>query len=623
MSKPPAPIRPARVEFRDGTPYAPAFGDSYFTPGQGLAESRAVFIDASELDARFAAMAPGELFAIGETGFGSGLNLLLAAQRFLEQAPQGAWLALQSVELHPLTRDDLARCLHQWPELEQLGQHLLAGYPPPVPGWHRIALADNIVLTLMVGDALDQWQRVEWPMDAWFLDGFAPSRNPAMWHRNLLATLGRLSRPGATLATFSAAGELRRGLSEAGFEVRREAGFGAKRHRLCARWPGLFKARRIRTGQAVIAGAGLAGATTARALAERGWQVSVLAPKGIADAASGNHAGVLYTTPSAHLTPQNRFYQAAFLRARAWLARLGFPATDHDGRLNNVVLAPPDERSRAKLERALSSGAWPSELLQQEGGGSFRLIGAGYLRPAAWCRLLLDHPLIQVLPVALRDFSASDRLSVSLSDGSTRATEALILCTGAQTRDLPGLAWLPLKLIRGQVSLCRATAATQVWTQAVCHAGYLTPALDDLHCVGASFDLKRADPVIDPADDAANLAQLREQLPGHWQALGGAAIAVVDRRAAVRCQSTDFLPLAGPLPDPRRQPHGLSDGVHLSIAHGSRGLTHTPLCAELIADRLSGRPSSVDPEITAALAPERFILRRRRRDPDWRPPDPT
>ncbi|MFW5815628.1 MAG: FAD-dependent oxidoreductase, partial [Wenzhouxiangella sp.] len=110
-----------------------------------------------------------------------------------------------------------------------------------------------------------------------------------------------------------------------------------------------------------------------------------------------------------------------------------------------------------------------------------------------------------------------------------------------------------------------------------------------------------------------------EHLPEHWQALGGESIQVAGQRAAVRCQTPDFLPLAGPLPDPGHNPHRPVPGVYLNLAHGSRGLTHTPLCADLIADQASGLSPFPDAELIDALAPERFILRRRRRDPDWKP----
>ena len=611
------PIRPARIDWQGDTPHSLDHQDSYFMPGRGAEESQTVFIDGNQLPQRFAELQPNELFTIGETGFGTGLNLLLAARCFLGNAPASARLDLYSAELHPLERSDLQRA---WPEPDALALTLLEAYPPPVAGHHLVELHPRIRLVLMLGDAGRCWNQCRAQVDAWFLDGFAPARNPDMWTPQLFAALAARSRAGASLSTFTAAGPVRRGLSEAGFEVDRIAGFGGKRHRLIGRWPGSYKPRLIRTGKALVAGAGLAGATTARALAERGWQVTVCDPAGIASGASGNLAGVVYSTASAHMTAQNRFYQLALLYALRRLHRLGFPASADDGRLNGVIQHAADERMARKLDQALAAETWPTELLEPLASGQVLLHGAGYLRPERWCQTLLDHPAIELRPAELRDFRADDSLSVDLEqDGQhqIQTADALFLCLAEGIRALTGLDWLPLKLIRGQVSYVRATEASRQWQQAICHAGYLTPAMDELHCVGATYDLKRPSTEIDPADDQTNLGQLREQLPEHWQALGGEHIEIVNHRAAVRCQTPDFLPLAGPLADPGELPHRIVPDVYLNLAHGSRGITHTPLCADLVADLASDLNPFPDTELIDALAPERFILRRRRREPDW------
>lgn len=612
-------IRPARIDWQGDTPHSPAYQDSYFMPGRGAEEAQAVFIDGNRLPQRFAALQPNELFCIGETGFGTGLNLVLAARCFLDHAPTGTRLDLYSAELHPLRKYDLQRA---WARSDPLAQALLRDYPPPVAGHHLIELHPRVRLVLMLGEAGRCWRQCRAQVDAWFLDGFAPARNPDMWTPELFTTLAARSRPGASFSTFSAAGAVRRALSQAGFAVERIAGFDGKRHRLIGHWPGTRPPRRIHTGRAVVAGAGLAGANTARALAERGWQVSVCDPAGSASGASGNLAGVVYATASAHMSAQNRFYQLALLSALRRLHAFGFPADANDGRLNGIIQHAADPRMARKLEQALAAGTWPVELLEPLAPGQVLLHGAGYLRPARWCQTLLDHPAIELRPLALRGFSTGDALTLELDQHGRRqvqAADAVFLCMAEGIRDLPGLDWLPLKLIRGQVSYVRATKASRNWRQAICHAGYLSPALDGLHCVGATYDLQRPSAEIDPADDQTNLDQLRARLPQHWQDLGGEGIDIVDRRAAMRCQTPDFLPLAGPLADPCERPHRIIPSVYLNLAHGSRGITHTPLCADLVADLASNMNPAPDAELIEALAPERFILRRRRREPGWTP----
>src|SRR6056297_2173256 len=388
-------ITPAVVDWLSDSPFSARFDDGYFSRDDGAGESRAVFIEGNHLPARFARLAPDELFVIGETGFGTGLNMLLAADSFTRIAPSAARLSLVSADRHPLHPEDLARALSAGPELATLSEPLQAEYPPLTPGFHRLRLAENIDLTLMFGDAETMWRHSDATVDAWCLDGFAPDRNPALWQPGLLETLAGHSRPGSTLATFTVAGAVRRGLGAAGFEIRRLPGFGRKRQRLEGHLPGAAPGRRYRTGTAVVAGAGLAGATTARALAERGWQVRVMDPAGIATGASGNRAGVVYTTPSGVATPQNRFYQASYLHATRWLRRHAAAAAGI-GEFDGVVQHITDDRQRARLAAASSSGHWPEAQLRRLDEDSVLLVDGGYLQPAAWCRLLLDHPSIAV-----------------------------------------------------------------------------------------------------------------------------------------------------------------------------------------------------------------------------------
>ena len=597
------PIEHAQVEWQADTPVAPAFGDNYFSRGQGPAESQAVFIQGNRLPERFTALPENGLFVIGETGFGTGLNVLLAARLFTETAPTSARLHLVSAEKYPLTQADLKIALKQWPALAVWAQALLRQYPPAVPGFHRIRLATHIDLTLMLGDAESMWSQHAGAIDAWFLDGFAPDRNPGMWNVGVFKRLAEKSRPGATLASFTVAGPVRRGLQAAGFTLERKPGFGQKRHRLEGVWPGPHSAQMVHRGTALVAGAGLAGATTARALAERGWQVTVIERKAIASGASGNRAGVVYTTPSAHATAQNRYYQSSYLHALRFLHRheiehLGI------GRLNGVIQHLSDAHLQKKLPLAMDSGYWPESILKRLDHERVELTGGGYLQPARWCRHLFEHPSIEVRNGNVLDWAEQ---GLKLMDGQVLQADHTVACVSGHARALTGLDWLPLKMIRGQVSYCAATGQSANWSQAECHRGYLTPAIDGLHCIGATFNLHEHDPEANPADDQANLNQLKKHLQKRWRELGGDAITVRDQRVGFRCQSSDYLPLAGHMVDRDGKPQA---GLWLNLAHGSRGITGTPICADLIADQISGIPVSMDREMQTALSPKRFSERK-------------
>jgi tRNA 5-methylaminomethyl-2-thiouridine biosynthesis bifunctional protein len=215
----------------DGQPFSPRFGDRYFSADSGLAETRHVYLRGNRLAERFARLPAGGGFTIGETGFGTGLNLLAAWQLFEQAAPPGATLRLRSVERWPLRAADLTRALAAWPELQPQAEALRAAWPALVAGTDEQALSGGRVrLALVVDDAAAALARFDTAsVDAWFLDGFAPAKNPAMWGIEVAAQVARASRAGATLATYTAAGWVRRTLQQAGFDVRREPGFGRKR----------------------------------------------------------------------------------------------------------------------------------------------------------------------------------------------------------------------------------------------------------------------------------------------------------------------------------------------------------------------------------------------------------
>ncbi len=204
----------AVLDWRPGdVPVSRRFDDPYFSLGGGLAETRHVFLAGNDLPARFG---PGD-FHVAELGFGTGLNFLATLAAFRAQARPGARLHFTAFEAWPLSRPDLARALSAFPDLPT--DALLGG-----------AVSTDHVLTVVHGDANATLPLWAGRAEAWYLDGFAPARNPAMWAPPLMQEVARHTVPGGTFATYTAAGHVRRALSEAGFEVARVPGFGTKRH---------------------------------------------------------------------------------------------------------------------------------------------------------------------------------------------------------------------------------------------------------------------------------------------------------------------------------------------------------------------------------------------------------
>ncbi len=272
------PLIPARLHWDGDQPSSRQFGDIYHAP-DGAAEVERVFIEPQRLTERLAQTRG--VFTVGELGFGTALNFAVIAQRHLAHAPPSARLHFISVEKYPLTLPDFTALARRRGRVLPIYSELARYYPPLIPGWHRRHLAGGrITLSVFFGDASngldDIARRQRLPVDAWLLDGFAPDRNPELWNAELWRALAALSADGTTIATFSAVGEVRRGLGDAGFTMRKIDQRPHKRHTLAGTFVSTHRPRNATPGRIVVVGGGLAGACTARQFAQRGVPVTLL-----------------------------------------------------------------------------------------------------------------------------------------------------------------------------------------------------------------------------------------------------------------------------------------------------------------------------------------------------------
>jgi tRNA 5-methylaminomethyl-2-thiouridine biosynthesis bifunctional protein len=237
-----SPNNIAKIEWRDGQPYASEFQDVYFSTDNGLLETDYVFSQGNDLATRWLNSSI-QTFTIAETGFGTGLNFLCAVNTWLTSAPPLAKLHFVSVEKYPLSLTDITTALNFWPQLKAVYEPLLAQYENLIGSSEPISLFDNRVqLSLLIGDATLRLSEINEQFDAWFLDGFAPAKNPEMWQAELFQQMARLSKTSTTFATFTSAGDVRRGLIQAGFVVSKRNGFGKKREMLTGSFIGSYHA---------------------------------------------------------------------------------------------------------------------------------------------------------------------------------------------------------------------------------------------------------------------------------------------------------------------------------------------------------------------------------------------
>lgn len=637
-----AALLPARpVIAADGTPRSETHDDVYHSADGGPGQARHVFLAGNDLPARWAGR---DRFVILENGFGTGLNFLVtwaawAATR--ASRPANARLHYLATEKHPIRRDDLAALHVLWPELATQSAALRADWPVPMPGFHRLEFAaDGVILTLMLGDAADCLRQLRAEVDAFHLDGFDPRKNPDMWSPALFGRCAQLAAPDATLATWCVAGPVRAALSAAGFAVEKAPGYGRKREMLRGRLarphaaPAL-SGRPTHAREAVILGAGLAGCAGAERLAARGWRVRVFdRHAGPAGEASGNLAGIVRPLLSRDDNRASRLNRACFLHAaRAWnqLERAGLAPLrgldgvlqiarddDHEALLRAIAAEHglPDDYARA-LDPD-QAGAWLGTPVARAG---CLYPGGGWANPPSLCQAWLDAGGARIHlsgnTVVAGIERAGDGWRLVGADGATLAeTATLILATGASARLLAPAAELPIAAIRGQVSHLPA-GSLPAFGHALCREGYLTPAVDGIHCLGATY-ARDGDPECRLADHAENLERLEQMLPGAGADLAAARLA---GRVGFRAAAPDRLPLVGALPDPAAQLTRAArlaelprlPGLHGLLGYASRGLVWAALAAETLASQLDGEPMPLEADLLDSLDPGRFRLRAHRR----------
>lgn len=336
----------------DDTPRSQMFDDVYFSAKDGAAETEHVFLNGNNLPAAWQGQ---RHFTIGETGFGTGLNFLLAWDLFERTAEPGAFLDFVSVEKYPLSAEEIRKALTPW--AVRLAPHLdkmLAQYPRRLPGFHRMVFDGRVALTLVFDDANDALPEIEAEVDAWFLDGFTPAKNPDMWSEKVFREMARLSHRGTTFSTFTAAGFVKRGLRDAGFTVEKRKGFGWKADMLGGVFEGgVPKAQTAPDKVVHILGAGLAGCASAYILKQYGFEPVLHDPNGMASGASGNPAGIVNPRLSAQRTPESDFYTAAF----AQTLRL-FPSLDVEYMPCGSLHLVTDEEKHKRFSQAVEHWGW-------------------------------------------------------------------------------------------------------------------------------------------------------------------------------------------------------------------------------------------------------------------------
>ena len=600
MSDPPAMPDPSPVVWdENGTPRSPRFDDVYYSSAGGLAEARSVFLGGCDQPRAWAGRSR---FVVGELGFGTGLNILALIDLWRRTRPDDGHLHIFSVEAFPMPAHDARRALAPWPELADLADRLLAAWPRRARGFHRLAFPDlGVTLDLAVmdaGEALETWTG---QADAWFLDGFSPSRNPGMWTPQVLAGVARRCAPGARVATFTVAGAVRRGLEAQGFQVEKRPGFAAKRERLEARSPAAPQSPAGPKPRVAIVGGGIAGASLARAFRALGVHPRLIEASAVGAGASGNAAALVMPRLDAGDGPIGTFYAQALERAADLYDQT--PGAVIANGADQIEVGPKDPSRFDRIARSdlfeaaavdrLSPAATAARLAEPGAVGGLAFRDARVVEPAAVLEAWLDG--VDLIIGAVETIEAADGAWRLIDADGREIARADIVCLACGLNAARLAPDIPLTALRGQVSLAAVAPPA-----AVIGGGYAIPTRQGL-LFGATHDRDDADDGVRSEDHRRNLDLLATILPGLAARLDAADMT---GRAGVRAVTPDFLPLAGPLAAPR---------LFILSGLGSRGFCAAPLLAEHVAALVLGAPSPLPAPLAEIVHPGRFAVRRNRR----------
>ncbi|MBU2892374.1 bifunctional tRNA (5-methylaminomethyl-2-thiouridine)(34)-methyltransferase MnmD/FAD-dependent 5-carboxymethylaminomethyl-2-thiouridine(34) oxidoreductase MnmC [Colwellia sp. D2M02] len=661
----------------DGSPYSQRFNDIYFDTQSGYQQSKEIFIDGNNITERL--LQASDTVTIAETGFGTGLNFILTLQAY-ERAQKSTEKKLPplhfiSVEKYPLSKAQLVKSLAILPQLANYSDLLIALYPQGdpdnFPNNLSIALPEsfldnNIKLTLLFDDATAALTAFE-PhinhsrgkqkglIDIWYLDGFSPAKNPDMWGSELFNQIARLSKAQASLTTFTVAGFVKRELQRIGYRTEKLILNGKKadaQRAIFQQNPITRKGYQLRPTitkpqHVSIIGGGIASACLSYALTKQGVKVTLYCKDmSVAQGASSNAIGALYPLFHQQSDDISLFYQHAFLHAKNLyqdLLKQGFHfAHDWCG-----LLEVSYKDSLVKRQQAFEEiHAWPASLIhgvnahqasehagiKLNHGGLF-MPHAGWISPPELVKQLFNAAektnrlrikcQTKINKLVQNSHNKSWRL---ISDKENFDASVVVLCGGAENINIEQLRSLPLSATRGQVTSMKTNSVIGPLKTVICHKGYLTPAHNNQHCIGATFQKNNTSATPTSEDDQYNITMLKKCLPELTQAINWQSEDISMSKARLRCMSQDHLPLVGAMPNisehitqyphlakdknwPYQAPAPCIDNLYLMTGFGARGLCSAPLTAEILTADICNTPFPVNTEMLFNLSPNRFIIR--------------
>ncbi len=638
----------AEIEWLNGVPFSPMFNDFYCSCESGQEESKYVFIEHSQFIDKIKSLKENSHFTIAEAGFGAASNFLTTLIKWKEIAPPNTSLHYISIEKYPLKPQDLKQILQLFPELYANAHELLAQYYLLTKGYHRITLSKNVFLTLIIDDVNNALTQLNTNVDIWYLDGFSPSKNEAMWNDYTIKQIAKLSSINTTFSTYAANSNLFRTLIANGFHVIKAKGFGKKREMLHGYliqkseskakinkpYLALNQTSHNNVQNIAVIGGGISGATTAYALAKRGYNVTIFERNSsLAQEASGNNQGVIYGNFSIHdkylfelssnsyrltnhlinlLDPDNNYHQ------QCGVIQLSHNSQQHKRNLELINHINDQDFVRyvnnAKIEEI--SGCKP-----KFADGIYFPHGM-WINPVQFIQSLVQQHSITIKTstnITKLEYIKSQWVLSIENNPISENFDAVVLCNSFILNQFEQTAQLPVRKIRGQVSTSSSTSPVDC---VVCGEGYITPNYQNNFSFGATFDFENENFNVTQEEHLQNITTIESMIeinkPIDLASLSG--------KTNIRVSTNDYLPIIGPV---SARDWFMTEYARLSLdknyffknkveyipnlfincGYGSKGLLFASLGGEIIANYIENTQLPISEELRQAIHPNRLYAR--------------
>ena len=644
--------------WRDGQPYSELFDDIYYSSNEaedisGESEFQHVFFKHNALPERWQGR---NNFVIAELGFGSGLNCILTIREWLKycaKCKEEKTLHYVAIEKYPLSAEAIVELISRYVELKPLCDELVENYPPAIETTHIRRLFDNrVVIHFKFMDAYNALAENKLNVDAWFLDGFSPAKNPAMWSQELFLCIAQNSSYGATCSTYTSAGLVKRNLQKAGFVVKKVSGYGKKRDMLVAElpveelnntttpslkykdkpWfePPLQKAAAIKN--ATIVGAGIAGLSLAHALVQRGWDVTIVNNHGDSKKqASANPAPIVYPRLSINNDVDTEYYIAAYCYALYVFKSLQKKSQRRFWFNDGLLQLMDKKRIRQIINKfqfncdfiSIAEGLDNESVAKKEGKAIVNYASAGVVLPAILSDILQNEcgDKLNIINAEVTNITYDGKKWQCLGGSQLiQESEILVIANGMAINDLALSLKFPLEVIRGQVVELNESQASHQIKKTLNAEVHITPAINRKHYLGATYTRNSWNTEVSQKDNRALLESLNKIYPDIFKEDD-----VSKTWVGFRTMSKDRVPIVGAVADVSffnkeyadiglgsttkiYPPASYLNGLYISAAHGSRGFTSSFLSAEIVASFISGEPDPVSKRVIDYLSPSRFIV---------------